>query len=164
MTRWYTTPSGAVGCRFTEILAAEWQGVLGRIWNSDRPLVFSHVVLINMLGICRAKEIRAQITRQMDLWERGLHTGLVGDVKQEGSIREGRDASGGEEEDKAVARSYDDTVLSGKLRQAPRRATNMEGGGCLLPDDQCTKTGQRVAEVLREKHPYMRVPFVENPA
>ena len=31
-------------------------------------------------------------------------------------------------------------------------------------DNQCTKTGQTVAEVLREKHTDMRVPPVENPA
>ena len=54
-------------------------------------------------------------------------------------------------------------VLSGKLQQAVRRATKREGGECLLPDDQCTKTGRRVAEVLREKHPYICVPHVENP-
>ena len=45
----------------------------------------------------RAKEIRAEVTRQMDLWERGLHTGLVGDAEAEGAVREGRAASGGEE-------------------------------------------------------------------
>ena len=54
-------------------------------------------------------------------------------------------------------------MLSGKLRQAVRQATDREGGGCLLPDDQCTKTGRPVAEVLREKHQDMRVPPVENP-
>ena len=32
----------------------------------------------------------------------------------------------------------------------------MEGGG-LFPDDQCTKTGQPVAEVLRNNHPDMCV-------
>ena len=36
-------------------------------------------------------------------------------------------------------------------------------GGCLLPDDQCTKTGGQVAEVPWEKHPDMRVPPVESP-
>ena len=55
------------------------------------------------------------------------------------------------------------TVLSGKLRQAVRQATDREGGGCLLPEDKFTKTGQPVAEVLWEKHPDMRVPPVENP-
>ena len=62
-----------------------------------------------------------------------------------------------------VARSYHDTVFSGKLRWAVRRSTNREGRGCLLLDDQCTKTGLPVAEVIREKHPYMCVPPEENP-
>ena len=62
-----------------------------------------------------------------------------------------------------MAWSYHNTVLSGKLRKAVRWATNRKGGGCLLPDDQCTKTGRLVAEVLREKHPDLRVPPVENP-
>ena len=94
----------------------------------------------------------------MDLWERGQHTGLVGDAEVEGAEREGRAASGGKEENKAVARSYYNMVLFGKLRQAVRRATDREGGGCLLPDGQCTKTGRPVAEVLQEKHPEMRAP------
>ena len=63
-----------------------------------------------------------------------------------------------------MVRRYHDTVVSGKLWQAINQATNREGGGCLLPDDQCTKTVQLVAEVLREKHPDMRVPPVEHPA
>ena len=84
-------------------------------WSSERPLGFAHVILTNTLGVRRAREIQAQITQCMDLWERGLHTGLVGDAEAEGAAREGMVASGGEEEDEAVARSYDDTVLSGKL-------------------------------------------------
>ena len=37
------------------------------------------------------------------------------------------------------------------------------GGGCLLPYDQCTKTGRPVAEILQEKYPDIRVPPAENP-
>ena len=48
-----------------------------------------------------------------------------------------------------MARSYHDTVLYGKLRQAIHRATDRERGGCLLPDNQCTKSGIPVAELLR---------------
>ena len=61
-----------------------------------------------------------------------------------------------------MAWSFHETVLSGKLQQAVHRATDREGGGCLLQEDLCTKTGQPVAEVLREKHPDMRVPPIEN--
>ena len=68
---WYATPSGAVGRRFTEILTAEWRGVLSQSWNSEIPLVFAHVVLSKTLGARQAWEIRARITRRMDLWSRG---------------------------------------------------------------------------------------------
>ena len=73
--------------------------------NSGRPLVFAHVVIRKTLGVRRAREIRARITRRMDLWERVQHAGLVGDAEAEGSAQEGRAASGGEEEDDAVERS-----------------------------------------------------------
>ena len=78
---WYATPSCAVGRCFTAILSAEWQGGLGRSWNSKRPLVFAHVDITKTLGFRRAKEIWAWITRRMDLWDRGLHEGLVGDAE-----------------------------------------------------------------------------------
>ena len=62
-----------------------------------------------------------------------------------------------------MARSFHETVLSRKLRQAVCWATNQEGGGCLLPEEKCTKNGQLVADDLQEKHPYMRVPPLESP-
>ena len=64
----------------------------------------------------------------MDIWDRGIHTGMVGGAESEGATREVRAASGREEEYEAVARSYHDTVLSGKLRQAVRWETDKEGG------------------------------------
>ena len=110
---WYATSSGAVGCRFTAILAAEWREVLGRIWNSKRPLVFSHVVLKKTLGVRRAQEIQSRLVQRMDLWERDIHTGLVRDAKGGGAAREGRSTSGGKEEDKVIARSYHDCYPTG---------------------------------------------------
>ena len=74
-----------------KILTAECQGVLYSIWNSNRPPVFSHIVLTKTLGVRRAREIREQIARCMDLWKRGLHAGLAGDTEVEGADREGRD-------------------------------------------------------------------------
>ena len=94
LASWYTTPSGVAGRQFKAVLAEELQGVLGRSWNSDRLLIFSHFVLTKALGVRMAKEIRARITSWMDLWERGLHAGLVGDAEAEGADREGRANSG----------------------------------------------------------------------
>ena len=84
-----------MGRRFTSILAVEWQGVIDRSWNSERPLVFAHVVLKKTLDVHGAQEIRARISRRMDFWDRGLHAGLVGYTEVEGATREGRAASGG---------------------------------------------------------------------
>ena len=99
----------------------------------------------------------------MALWERRQHDGLVGDAEAERADREGRSAFSSEEEEDAVARSFHETVFSGKLWKAVCRATDREGGGCLLPEDLCTKTGRPVSEVLREKHPDIRAPPVEKP-
>ena len=64
--------------------------------NSERPLVFAHIIITNMLGVRRAKEIQTQITRRMDLWERYLNTCLLGNAKAEWGARQGRAASGRE--------------------------------------------------------------------
>ena len=53
--------------------------------------------------------------------------------------------------------------MPGKLQQDVRRATDREGGRCLLPDYQCTKTGRLVTEILRENHLDMHAPPLENP-
>eukprot|EP00957_Ditylum_brightwellii_P022079 1665577-Ditylum_brightwellii.AAC.1 len=42
---WYSVLAGPVGMRFVSLYAAEWRGVRGRAWNSERPLVFAAVVL-----------------------------------------------------------------------------------------------------------------------
>ena len=80
----------------------------------------------------------------MDLWERGLHAGLVGGAEAEGAVREGRAASGRKEEDEAVAQSYHDTLLSGKLQQAVRQATNREWGSVSSRMTNAQKPGDRL--------------------
>ena len=88
----------------------------------------------------------------------------MGDAYAEGDASEGRAASGREEEDEAISWRYHNTVMYSKLPQAVHQATGREGGGCLFPYDQCTKNGRPVAEVLREKHPDIRISPVNNPA
>ena len=68
-----------VGYQFTALMAADWRGVLNRKWNYKIPLVLVHVVLKRTQGARKAREIRARINLWVDLWERGIHTGLVED-------------------------------------------------------------------------------------
>ena len=82
-------PPGKAGRRFTAILTVECRGVIDRKWSSKRPLIFAHVVLTKTLGARKAREIRASINLQLDLWERGIHAGLVGGALVEGRSREG---------------------------------------------------------------------------
>ena len=70
--------------------------------------------------------------------------GLIGDAEAEGAAREGRAAFNGKEEDNAVAWSFHETVLLGKLWQAVRRATDREGRGCLLQEENAPKPGDRL--------------------
>ena len=74
---------------------------------------------------------------------------MLGDPEVEGAAREFRAASTGEEEEELVSRSYQDTVFSDKIRKSVCQATDREGGGCLLPDDQCMKTRKPFAEIFR---------------
>ena len=69
---------------------------------------------------------------------------MVGDAEAEGAACEGRAAFSGEEEEDAVARSFHETVLSVKLRQAVRRATNREGGGVSFQRKNAPKPGDRL--------------------
>ena len=58
--------------------------MINQKWNTERPIIFAHVVLTNILGAYKAREIRARIERRLDLWEGGIHAGLVGDALAEG--------------------------------------------------------------------------------
>ena len=101
--------------QFTSIMDAELIGVLNRSWKYERPLVFSHVILTNTLVISRARYIWSRISRRLELWDRGLYAGLVGDTDVEVDDREVRAARVVEEEDGALDNKFHRMVLSGKL-------------------------------------------------
>ena len=58
------------------------------------------------LSSCKSKEIRSRIDRQLDLWERGIHAGMVGDALAEGRAREGHIKQHDKEEDNCLARNF----------------------------------------------------------
>ena len=56
------------------------------------------------------------------------------------------------------AQTYHSLVLRGKLRTAVGWIMEREMGVVLQPGNRCTKTGDRVMEMLRTKHPEARTP------
>ena len=53
-------------------------------------------------------------------------------------------------------------MLSGKITNAVRMVTNHEKGELLKPSDVCSKTALHVIDVLRAKHPDIRVPDLDD--
>ena len=89
--------------------------MLNRKWNSKRLLIFAHVVLTRTLGARKVREIRSRINRRLDLWERGIHAGLVGDALAESRARGGRVKRCKEEEEGCLTHSFRITLLLGNL-------------------------------------------------
>ena len=98
--------------------------MINQRWNSDRLLVFIHVVLTKTLCTRKARNIRARIDRRLDLWKRGIHAGLVGDALAEGRAQDGCvERPGEEEEEDRLACNFHSTLVLRKMRQAVRQVT-----------------------------------------
>ena len=125
---YYSTPLSKVGCRFTAVLDVECQGVLDWKCNFKQPLVFTHLVLTRTLGACKAREIRVMIDRWIEIWEWGIHTGLVGNLLAERRDRKDRVEKINEEEVGRLACSLHSPLMPGKIRQVICRVTDREKG------------------------------------
>ena len=143
-----------------DLLASEFDGVLDRRWNSERPLVFIAVVLQKTPTCRRARDVRTRLSLRMDHWERNRIGALVDDTIAE--LRRPGDNKSPESEE-TRHRAFNSRVLSGRLRSAVRHLTDRGGGGVLSPDQNCTKEDRPVLEVLQDKHPSQRNPDLTNP-
>ena len=90
----------------------------------------------------------------MDAWEAKHYAMLVEDTLR--SCTQYLTAVRREETAEYRAKTFHSLVLREKLRTAVRWITEREKGGVILPEDNCTKTGDRVMEVLHTKHPKAR--------
>ena len=75
----------------------------------------------------------------MDLWDAGSYDSLVHEIV--GWARQKAGGSQGNVDPERKARTFNSMVLDGKVRAAVHSLTNRNGGGVLLPEDPCTKTG-----------------------
>ncbi len=157
----YNPPKGGLGHRVVSMLAKEFGGVRERKWNSKRALIFAACVLRKSPGVIRSRNIKRRVERRLQLWTDGHYYALVQDIIGEAmrGAGSGRDMA----DEDIIAHKYNLMVLDGKLHAAVRFATNRGGGGVLLPQDSCTKTGRPVMEGLRSQHPDTRIPDLKDP-
>jgi hypothetical protein len=157
----YNPPKGGFGFRVVLTMAREFIGVRERKWNFERALIFAACVLQKSPGVIRACDIKRRVERRLKLWMDGHFNALVQDIVGEAMRSVGSSQRNTDED--LIAQKYILMVLDGKLRAAVRFATSRDGGGVLLPQDACTKTGQPVMEVLLSQHPDTRIPDLEDP-
>ena len=153
----YSPPKGKVGNEFLQLLAEELKMVRMRESNSERAMILPACILRREIGVVKAKAIQKRITRRIQLWTEGKISELVEDVVN--TARRGSGNGGGTNDNESRARKFHSMVCEGKLGPAVRWLGNRDGGGVLGPEDKCTKNPTKtVIEVLREKHPDLRIP------
>jgi hypothetical protein len=157
----YYPPKGGVGQWVLATLAREFRGVGKQKWNLECALIFAACVLQKSPGVICARDAKRRVERRLTLWIGGQYNALVQDIIGEAmrGVGSGRDTANKE----LIARKYNHMVLNGKLQAAVRFAMAHDGGGVLLPQDACTKTGQPVMEVLQSQHPNTRIPNLGDP-
>ena len=141
-------------------LVKELRGVHERRWKSERFIVFQTVTLHRTRHVTEFRDIRRRIEKCLDAWEEGKHSMLMEDALR--SCAQYLTAIRQDESAEHWAKSYHSLVLRGKLRTAVRWITEREKGGVLLPEETCTKTGERVMEVLHTKHQDALPPSAES--
>ena len=104
--------------------------------------------------VTASRDIRQRIEKRLDAWEVRRFAMLVEDTLR--SSTQYLTAVRREETAEHQAKTFHGLLLRSKLQTAVRRITEREKGGVLLPEEQCTKTGDRVLEVLHPKHPDAR--------
>ena len=154
LSRRYDAPSGRFGRCFIGMLREELWGVRDRLWNSERFIVFQTVILQRARHVTSSQVIRRRIEKRLDAWEEGKHVMLVEDTLC--TCAEYLTVARRKETAEHRAQAFHSLVIRGKLRMAVRWITELETGGVLETGDRCTKTGDRVMEVLRSKHPEAR--------
>ncbi len=135
----YYPPKGSIGQRVVVTLVREFRGVCERKWNSECALIFTACVLRKSLGVICARDIKHRVERRLTLWIGGQYNALVQDIV--GEAMRGVGSSRDTADEELIAQKYNHMVLDSKLQAAVRFATTHNGGGVLLPQDTCTKTG-----------------------
>ena len=152
----YTCPGKAAGKEFIHQLCEEFNGVLERKWNSERPLVFCLAMLQKKPGITQSSDIQKCLKHRLEEWKSDKHKALV-ETTERLMLAAMKNSQGGTTQEERL-KKYNQLMLLGNPRSAVRYLTDREGGGVLEPHIPSGKGDQTVEEALKSKHPATRKP------
>ena len=155
----YTCPGKGAGKDFIHQLCEEFDGVIERKWNSERPLVFCLAMLQKKPGITQSSDIQKCLRHRLAEWKADKHKALV-ETTERLMLDAMSNSQGGTTQEERL-KKYNQLMLLGNPRAAVRYLTDREGGGVLEPHTSSGKDDQTVEEALQSKHPETRKPGEE---
>jgi hypothetical protein len=123
---YFTEPSGSVRKQFGDKVTEELSGIHSRKWNSERFIVFQLVILQKIREVKRSRDVRRQISKRLDAWEKGQTTMLVEDTLR--SMESHLSLKRGHTTPEQRTKTFHQKVLRGNLQGALRYLTEREKG------------------------------------
>ncbi len=152
----YNPPQSKLGRDIVKTLAEEFQGVRERKWNSEKALLFPIIILRKPHQKLTTKEIKSRLRFRLQQWKQGNFIALATDTITEAFQYHTSKSPNLDIDDKLHI--FNQLVYHGKLREALRFLTNEHDENTILqPNDIDPKTGKSVLEVLKSKHPPLRI-------
>ncbi len=152
----YTPPQSKLGRDIVNKIADEFQGVRLRKWNSEKALLLPIIILQKSHQKLTSQEIKHRLRFRLDQWNQGHFIELATDTITEAYQYHESKSPNLEMDEKLQI--FNQLVYHGKLQETLRFLTNKHTENTILqPDDVDPKTGKSVLEVLKSKHPSLRI-------
>ncbi len=152
----YTPPQSKLGRDIVKTLTEEFQGVREQKWNSEKALLFPIIILRKPHQKLTSQEIKSRLRFRLQQWKQGEFIALATDTITEAYQFHTSKSPTLDIEEKLLI--FNQLVCHGKLSEALRFLTNKhEENAILQPSDIDLKTGKSVLEVLKSKHPPIRI-------
>ncbi len=158
----YTPPQSKLGRDIVKTLANEFQGVRDRKWNSEKALLFPIIILRKPHQKLNSQEIKQRLRFRLDQWQSGNYIALATDTITEAFQYHDTKSSTLTIDEKLQI--FNQLVYHGKLREALQFLTSTHEENIILQPNQIDpKSSKSVLEVLKSKHPPLRIPDITNP-
>ncbi len=152
----YSPPQSKIGHDIVKTLAQEFQGVREQKWNSEKALLFLIIILRKPHQKLTSQEIKHRLRFRLNQWKMGNFIELATDTITEAHQYHTSKPPTLDIEEKLII--FNQLVYHGKLREALCFLTNKHDENTILqPSDTDLKTGKSVLEVLKSKHPPLRI-------